>query len=70
MVVGGSDGENVLGDVWLLDVDKGTWTEVSVHIILSIVIQLYRQLYTCSITIATLYRNLCLIIILAATVRL
>jgi len=44
MVVGGSDGENVLGDVWLLDVDKGTWTEVSTLCL--------PQSYSC--TIATL----------------
>ena len=29
MVVGGEKGTwNALGDVWLLDVDKGVWTEV------------------------------------------
>ena len=30
MVVGGYDGRGVLGDVWLLEVDKGIWTEVSI----------------------------------------
>ena len=28
MVVGGWSGREVLGDVWLLDVDKGVWSEV------------------------------------------
>lgn len=29
LVVGGYNNRDVLGDVWLLDIDKGIWTEVS-----------------------------------------
>ena len=28
MVIGGYDNAEVLGDVWLLDIDKGVWSEV------------------------------------------
>lgn len=35
MVVGGYGGDGALCDVWLLDVDKGLWSEVSMHALLN-----------------------------------
>ena len=47
MVVGGQDGLMVLSDVWLLDVDKGVWSEVGMLYLIAWPV-IYKHADSCS----------------------
>ena len=47
MAVGGWNGEKALGDVWLLDVDKGVWSEVGMLYLIAWPV-IYKHADSCS----------------------
>ena len=47
MVVGGWDGAKVFSDVWLLDVDKGVWSEVGMLYLIALPV-IYKHADSCS----------------------
>ena len=47
MAVGGWNGEKALSDVWLLDVDKGVWSEVGMLYLIALSV-IYEHADSCS----------------------
>ena len=47
MVVGGWNGSKVFSDVWLLDVDKGVWSEVGMLYLIALPV-IYKHADSCS----------------------
>ena len=47
MVVGGWNGRKALSDVWLLDVDKGVWSEVGMLYLIALPV-IYKHADNCS----------------------